>query len=99
MDAYARGLRGYNNSNAPLQAAWGASKWPRAAELIKYYAQGPAPAPVWAPSHAQAFANMLTKVSVGVLPVSIPLWFALACAWRPLLTASVLFHSPSCSSP
>jgi hypothetical protein len=65
MDTYATNLKGYNNSNALLQAAWGASKWPRAAELIKYYAQGPAPAPLWAPSHAQAFANMLTNVSVG----------------------------------
>jgi hypothetical protein len=36
LDAYGHGLRNYNNSNAPLQAAWGASKWGRAAELAKH---------------------------------------------------------------
>jgi hypothetical protein len=33
---YAAALKGYSNSNAPLQAAWGLSKWSRAAELAAH---------------------------------------------------------------
>jgi hypothetical protein len=40
MDAYA-GLRAYTNSNAPLQAAWSASKWARAAELVAHQSSWP----------------------------------------------------------
>jgi len=35
VNAYAAGLRAYNNSNAPLQAAWSTLKWARAAELLR----------------------------------------------------------------
>jgi hypothetical protein len=41
LDTYSGNLKAYTNSNAPLQAAWGASKWPRAAELIRANAVGP----------------------------------------------------------
>ena len=55
MDAYA-GVREYNNSNAPLQAAWSASKWSRAAELIRHTSSWPG---------AAAFTSYLVRV---VLP-------------------------------
>jgi hypothetical protein len=65
MDTYAAHLKGYNNTNAPLQAGWGASMWSRAAELIKHYAQGPAPTPLWPATSVQAFADMLVNIQVG----------------------------------
>lgn len=36
MDAWSAVLQGHTNSNAPLQAGWSASVWPRAAEIIRY---------------------------------------------------------------
>jgi hypothetical protein len=36
MDAWSAVLRDHTNSNAPLQSAWSASSWPRAAEIIKH---------------------------------------------------------------
>jgi hypothetical protein len=56
MNAYARNLRSYTNSNGPLQAAWGASKWARAAEIIRSSNAG------WSPADANAFGVMLTNV-------------------------------------
>ena len=43
-------------SNGPLQAAWDSTKWPRAAEIIRYSNAG------WAAADIQAFSNMLTNV-------------------------------------
>lgn len=43
-------------SNGPVQAAWDTSKWPRAAEIIRYSNAG------WADSDIQAFSNMLTNI-------------------------------------
>jgi hypothetical protein len=61
LNAYGKKLKAYTNSNAPLQAAWGASKWTRAAEIIRYSSAG------WTPSDIQAFSNMLTQVVVPVI--------------------------------
>ncbi|EME63330.1 alginate lyase family protein [Amycolatopsis decaplanina] len=36
MDAWSAVLKDHTNSNAPLQSAWSASSWPRAAEIIKH---------------------------------------------------------------
>lgn len=58
MRGYSK-LRGYNNSNAPLQAAWGLSKWARAAELAAHL-----PGTGWTPSDAGAFSAMLARAAV-----------------------------------
>ena len=60
LNAYGFRLKRYNNSNAPLQAAWGASKWTRAAELMRHL-----PGAGWAAADAAAFGAMLRGV---VLP-------------------------------
>ncbi len=52
-------LAKYNNSNAPLQAAWGLSKWTRAAELAAHL-----PGTSWSSADAAAFAAMLARTSV-----------------------------------
>ena len=36
MDAWSATIQDHTNSNAPLQTAWAASSWPKAAEIIKY---------------------------------------------------------------
>jgi hypothetical protein len=55
MNAYARNLTGgHTNSNAPLQSAWTAEKWPAAAEIIRYTYTG------WAASDITAFQKMLS---------------------------------------
>ncbi|WP_439659791.1 alginate lyase family protein [Lentzea sp. HUAS TT2] len=36
MDAWSSTIRDHTNSNAPLQTAWSASSWPKAAEIIKH---------------------------------------------------------------
>jgi Alginate lyase len=61
LNAYGHNLKGYTNSNAPLQAAWGASKWARAAEIIRYTNAG------WKPEDIQAFAHMLTTVQLPLI--------------------------------
>ena len=61
MNAYSKGLKAYTLSNAPLQAAWGAEKWPRAAEIIRYSNAG------WAPADVQAFSTMLTKIELPLI--------------------------------
>lgn len=58
MRGYSK-LRFYNNSNAPLQAAWGLSKWARAAELAAHL-----PGTGWTPSDAGAFSAMLARAAV-----------------------------------
>jgi hypothetical protein len=58
LNVYGQNLKAYTNSNAPLQAAWGSSKWARAAEIIRYSNAG------WAPADIQTFSDMLTKVVV-----------------------------------
>ena len=58
MDTYARNLKGYNNSNAPLQAAWTGLKFARAAEIIRHTGAG------WPDSNISAFAKMLVTISL-----------------------------------
>jgi hypothetical protein len=43
-------------SNGPVQAGWDATKWPRAAEIIRYSNAG------WAEADIQAFSDMLKNV-------------------------------------
>jgi hypothetical protein len=59
LRAYARGLDGYNNSNAPLQAAWGLSKWARAAELAAHL-----PGVGWSAADGAAFVAMLKRAAL-----------------------------------
>jgi len=58
MRGYSR-LRGYNNSNGPLQAAWGLSKWARAAELAAHL-----PGTGWTEADAGSFSAMLARAAV-----------------------------------
>ncbi|GAA3033927.1 alginate lyase family protein [Kitasatospora albolonga] len=56
MDAWSGTITDHTNSNAPLQAAWSASVWPRAAELVRYtYGK-------WAPDRVTRFGTMLRTV-------------------------------------
>ena len=59
MRAYAAGLHAYNNSNAPLQASWGASKWVRAAELATHL-----PSTGWTSADAASFVKMLQRAAL-----------------------------------
>ena len=54
MNAWSATLSGgHTNSNGPVQAAWSASVWPRAAEIIRYTFDG------WAPEDVARFQKML----------------------------------------
>ena len=54
MDAWSATISDHTNSNAPLQTAWSASSWPKAAEIIKHaYGNWP---------NAGRFATMLRNV-------------------------------------
>jgi hypothetical protein len=61
MNTYSHQLTAYTNSNAPLQAAWTAEMWPRAAEIIRYSPAG------WKPEDVQAFSTMLTKINLPLI--------------------------------
>jgi hypothetical protein len=61
MNVYGHQLKAYTNSNAPLQAAWSAEMWPRAAEIIRYRHAG------WKPEDVQAFSTMLTKINLPLI--------------------------------
>jgi hypothetical protein len=55
MDAWSGTLKGgHKLANGPVQAAWCAEVWPRAAELIRYGNAG------WTPENITRFQNMLT---------------------------------------
>lgn len=56
MDAYAN-VKSYTNSNAPVQAAWSASKWTRAAEIIIH-----SNASVWPGTSSNAFIAFLKNI-------------------------------------
>jgi len=58
LNAYSS-LQKYNNSNAPLQAAWSSLKWTRAAEIVKHTST------TW--DEATAFQNMLLKVHLPLI--------------------------------
>jgi hypothetical protein len=56
MDAWANTLTGgHTNSNGPIQAAWSASVWPRAAEIIRYTSS------FWSPDEIAHFQKMLRE--------------------------------------
>ena len=56
MNAWSSVLMAHTDSNAPLQSAWCASVWPRAAEIIRYTNAG------WAAGDVTRFGNMLKNV-------------------------------------
>ncbi|MFE2914582.1 alginate lyase family protein [Kitasatospora indigofera] len=56
MDAWSGTITDHTNSNAPLQSAWSASTWPRAAEIIRYTYTG------WAADKVSRFGTMLRNV-------------------------------------
>ncbi|KAJ6786944.1 hypothetical protein PWT90_04581 [Aphanocladium album] len=56
MNAWARTVKSHTYSNAPLQAAWVASNWARAAEIIRYTNAG------WSQNDIVAFEAMLRNV-------------------------------------
>lgn len=58
LNAYAYKLNKYNNSNGPLQSAWGAVKWAKAAELLAHTG-----AP-YAAADQQAMVDMLYRASI-----------------------------------
>jgi hypothetical protein len=56
MNAWSSTLTGgHTNRNGPVQAAWSASVWPRAAEIIRYTFDG------WAPDEVARFQKMLKE--------------------------------------
>lgn len=56
MNAWANTLTGgHTNKNGPIQAAWSASVWPRAAEIIRYTSD------FWAPEDIARFEKMLRE--------------------------------------
>lgn len=56
MNAWASTLTGgHTNSNGPIQAAWSASVWPRAAEIIRYTSD------FWAADDVERFQKMLRE--------------------------------------
>jgi hypothetical protein len=56
MNAWSAVLKDHTNSNAPLQSAWTASVFPRAAEIIRHTYDG------WAPADVERFGAMLKNV-------------------------------------
>ncbi|KAH8433519.1 uncharacterized protein LDX57_011153 [Aspergillus melleus] len=56
MNAWSSTVEGHSNSNAPLQAAWSAASWARAAEIIRYSEAG------WEESDVEQFEGMLRDV-------------------------------------
>ncbi|HTA88762.1 MAG TPA: alginate lyase family protein [Polyangiaceae bacterium] len=56
MNQWASTIKAHTNSNAPLQSAWVAEVFPRAAEIIRYSNAG------WAEADIDAFATMLSTV-------------------------------------
>jgi len=61
LNTYSKNLKAYTNSNAPLQAAWSSSKWPRAAEILRYSDAG------WSADDVASFSKMLTTVVVPLI--------------------------------
>jgi len=60
LNAYSK-VEKFTDSNAPLQAAWSASKWSRAAELVKHTSTK------WSSSDASAFQKVLHKVHLPLI--------------------------------
>jgi hypothetical protein len=62
LRAYAANLKGYNNSNAPLQSAWAMGMFTRAAELLLH-----TPNSGYTAQDAAAFSNMLYATTVHLI--------------------------------
>jgi len=60
LNAYSS-VTAFTNSNAPLQAAWSASKWTRAAEIVRYTSTS------WAAADITKFQNLLTNVHLPLI--------------------------------
>ena len=56
MNAWSAVLEGHTNSNAPLQSAWVAETFPRAAEIIRHTYTG------WPDAESERFGQMLDEV-------------------------------------
>lgn len=56
MNAWSSTIQAHTNTNAPLQSAWVAEVFPRAAEIIRYTSNA------WSKSDVQRFSVMLTNV-------------------------------------
>ncbi|MFI1712206.1 alginate lyase family protein [Streptomyces litmocidini] len=56
MDAWSGVITDHTDSNAPLQAGWAGSSWPRAAEIIRYTYTG------WPQARVDRFKTMLRTV-------------------------------------
>jgi hypothetical protein len=56
LNAWSAVVKDHTLHNAPLQSAWAASIWPRAAELVRHSDAG------WAPAEVARFAATLKKV-------------------------------------
>jgi len=63
LNNYGKKLKGFTNSNTPLQAGWNCQKWHAAAEIIKSTDSG------WSKEDITVFTDMLYKV---VLPIIYP---------------------------
>jgi Alginate lyase len=61
MNAWARIVKAHELSNAPLQAGWSGSVWPRAAEIIRHTEAG------WSESDINIFENTLRSVYLPVV--------------------------------
>lgn len=61
MDAWSPTIKSHTNSNAPLQAAWAATSWVRAAEIMRYTDAG------WSSTSITAFENMLRTVYLPIV--------------------------------
>lgn len=61
MNAWSAKLKSHTNSNAPLQAAWAAEVFPRAAEIIRYTYTG------WAAADVTRFSSMLKNAYLPLL--------------------------------
>ena len=62
VNAYTAGLRSYNDSNAPLQAAWCGVKWTRTAELLRH-----TPNSGWTVDDTAAFSSMARNIHLPLI--------------------------------
>jgi Alginate lyase len=61
MNSYAYNLVGYNNTNSPLQAAWAATKFARAAELLLHSNAN------WPKADLDAFIGMVRTINLPLI--------------------------------
>jgi hypothetical protein len=58
LNAWSATIQSHTNSNAPLQSAWAASLWPRAAEILRHTGAG------WGAGDVTRFASMLRNAYI-----------------------------------